>query len=71
MRANCFLSHTRLPLVFLGPPGDSPLEQRLWEVGEAEDRQWVAAAGNRLLAWEPSCGLAQGLLGVPSGVAEA
>lgn len=47
------------------------LEQILWEAGEAEDRQEVAAAGSHLLAWEPSCGLAQGLLGVPSGVAEA
>lgn len=47
------------------------MEQILWEAGEAEDRQEVAAAGSHLLAWEPSCGLAQGLLGVPSGVAEA
>lgn len=71
MRANGFLSHTHPPLLFLGPSGDSPLELILWEAGEAEDRQWVAAAGSHLLAWELSCGLAQGLLGVPSGVAEA
>lgn len=50
---------------------DSPLEQTLLVAGEAEDRQSVAAAGRYLLAWEQSCGLAQGSLGVPSGVAEA
>lgn len=71
MRANGFLSHIRPPLLFLGPPGNSPLEQILWEAGEAEDQQSVAAAGSHLLAWEPSCGLAQGLLEVPSGAAEA
>lgn len=47
------------------------LEQTLLEAGEDEDQQQAAEAGRHLLAWEQSCGPAQGLLGVPSGVAEA